>query len=543
MAGLSGGWFAAGAFALGSLATRLLRRTRPSADAPGPESPDAAQSRARRRESGSVSDLRDSALLGWVAEQAARDTAVLRTLLADFRDALGADEAVFWRWSEERDALAPEIWSTDDAPRPAYFDPAEWAGLVQWSAQEHVVQLDANEPCRFAAAPLTSDKGFLGVLSVSAERGLGAGREAARSWLPRYAAQLYRTVHLCESRRFFGRRDRQRGALLAGVRAVQLASGTASQLGRAICDTALSATSGNGAALVRWDSAGGGGVQYTTQPLRRRVPFDVADGSLVEQACRVGVLIARELSGDPAESPVFFARDGVPERGSVAVLPIVRGERTLGAIVVWSDAPAISTDELEHVRTLGELSVGALEVTWSLEAIELKSKTDPLTGLGNRRYLEERLAQALAETDRFGQPTALILVDIDHFKRVNDTWGHEAGDHVLKKVARLLADGVREVDTCVRFGGEEIALLLPQTSVAGAADVADRLRRTLAARPLYYQSQEIPVTASFGVCAYPEAAATHEALLTEADRALYEAKHAGRNCVRSAPIRSRNAKA
>ena len=543
MAGLSGGWFAAGAFALGALATRLLRRARPTPTPPEPTESEAGVSRMRRRDSGSVSDLRDSALKGWLAEQAARDAAVLRSLLVDFRDALGADEAVFWRWSEERDALSPDLWSTDDADRPAYFRTADWAGLVQWSAEERVVQLDANDPCRFAAAPLTSDKGFLGVLSVSSDRGLAAGTEAVRSWLPRYAAQLYRTVYLCESRRFFGRRDRQRGAVLAGVRAVQLASGTATQLGRAICDTALTATSGSAAALVRWDTAGRGVVQFTTQPLRHRVPFDVAEGSLVEQACRVGVLIARELGGDPTEAPVFFERDGLPEHGSVAVLPIIRNEKALGAIVVWSEAAAISPDELEHVRTLGELSVGALEVTWSLEAIEIKSKTDPLTGLGNRRYLEERLAQALAETDRFGQPTALILVDIDHFKRVNDTWGHEAGDHVLKKVARLLSDGVREVDTCVRFGGEEIALLLPQTSVTGAFDVADRLRRTLAARPLYFQSQEIAVTASFGVCAYPEAAATHEALLTEADRALYEAKHAGRNCVRSAPIRSRNAKA
>ena len=543
MAGVSGGWFAAGAFALGALTTRLLRRTRPSGHRPEPPSAEKAEQERRWRESGSVSDLRDSALRSWLAQMAAADAVVLQALLADFRDALGADEAVFWRWSEERDALTPELWSTAGAARPVHFRGTEWSALVQWSAQERVLQLDAEEPCRFAAAPLDSDKGFLGVLSISSTDGLRAGRDAIQAWLPRYAAQLYRTVHLCESRRFLAQRDRQRGALLAGVRAVQLASGTATELGRAICETALWATSGSGAALVHWESSRGGVVQYSTQPLRQRAPFAVAEGSLVEQACRVGLLIMRELAGAGIDAPVFHERDGVPERGSVAVLPIVRNEQTLGAIVVWSAAAALSDDEEKHFRTLGEFSTGALEVTWNLEAVELRSKTDPLTGLGNRRYLDERLAQALAETDRFGQPTALILVDIDHFKRVNDSWGHEAGDHVLKKVARLLTDGVREVDTCVRFGGEEIAILLPQTSVTGAVDVADRLRRTLAARPLFFQSQEIPVTASFGVCAYPEAAATHEALLTEADRALYEAKHAGRNCVRSAPLMSRNAQA
>ena len=543
MAGLSGGWIAAGAFALGALATGLLGRMHRSAGRGEPTRSDPDDSARRRVENASVGDLRDASVKSWLAEQTALDAVVLQTLLADFRDALGADEAVFWRWNQDRDALSPEWWSTGGAPRPAYFRTADWSALVQWSAQERVLQLDAGEPCSFAAAPLASEQKLIGVLSLSAGAGFAARREAVRDWLPRYAAQLYRTVDLCDTRRFFAGRDRRRGALLAGVRAVQLAGGSASELARSVCATALTVTSGTGAALVRWDPVRGGIVQFTTRPLRNRVPFAVAEGSLVEQACRVGLTISRELGGSPGDAPVFVDRDGVPEPGSVAVLPIVRNEKALGAIVVWSAAPAISQEELVHVQTLGELSTGALEVTWNLEEVELRSKTDPLTGLGNRRYLEERLAQALAETDRFGQPTALILVDIDHFKKVNDTWGHEAGDHVLKKVARLLSDGVREVDTCVRFGGEEMAILLPQTTVTGAVDVADRLRRTLAARPLYFQSQEIPVTASFGVCAYPDASATHEALLTEADRALYEAKHAGRNCVKSAPIRSRNAKA
>lgn len=543
MAGVSGGLFAAGAFALGVLAPRLLRRVlrkAPDAD-PGPSSGEVAGP-ARRADGGRVSDLRQSALRSWLAEQAARDAALQRTLLADFRDSLGAEEAVFWRWNEERDSLTPELWSTDHTPRPAFFHATEWAGLVRWSAEERVVQLDGDDPVRFAAAPLASDRGLLGVLSLSGGDGMGAHREAIRSWLPRYAAQLHRTIHVCDMRRLVARRDRQRGALLAGVRAVQLASGTVTAVGGAICETALSATSGTGAALVRWTGSVAS-VQYVTQSLKRHVPFLADEVSLVAQACRTGVVISRELGpGLETDAPVFLDRDGIPARGSVAVVPIARGERIHGAIVVWADS-ALDPDELEHVRALGELSIGPLDLTWNLEEVELRAKTDPLTGLGNRRYLEERLSQALAASDRFGQPTALILVDIDHFKKVNDTWGHEAGDHVLKKVAKLLADGVREVDTCVRFGGEEIAILLPQTSATGALDTADRLRRTLAARPIYFQSVAIPVTASFGVCAYPEAASAHEALITEADKALYEAKHAGRNCVRSAAIKLRNSKA
>src|SRR5690348_2786165 len=113
MVGLSGGLFAAGAFALGVLTTRLFRRMRPSAHRREPAPQESATIRPRRPDAVSVSDLRDSALKSWMAEKAARDTAVLQTLLADVRDVLGAEEAVFWRWNEQRDALTPELWSTE----------------------------------------------------------------------------------------------------------------------------------------------------------------------------------------------------------------------------------------------------------------------------------------------------------------------------------------------------------------------------------------------------------------------------------------------
>jgi diguanylate cyclase (GGDEF)-like protein len=139
----------------------------------------------------------------------------------------------------------------------------------------------------------------------------------------------------------------------------------------------------------------------------------------------------------------------------------------------------------------------------------------------------------LAETDRFGGTSSLILVDIDHFKQVNDTYGHEAGDAVLRQVAKTLGDGVRAVDICARFGGEEIAILLPQTPVIGATELAERLRRSIADRPVNHEGTAIRVSASFGIAGYPETVPHGDWLFPAADKALYNAKADGRNCVKS----------
>jgi diguanylate cyclase len=169
-----------------------------------------------------------------------------------------------------------------------------------------------------------------------------------------------------------------------------------------------------------------------------------------------------------------------------------------------------------------------------MEEVSRRARTDALTGLANRRAFDEQLEQLLAHADRFGHSVSLILADVDHFKAVNDTWGHEVGDIVLQSIARTLSDGVRAVDVCSRFGGEEIAILLPQTTLQGAVELADRLRKAVAAKPIAAQGTEVTVTVSCGVASYPDGVLTKEALFAAADRALYEAKSAGRNCVKAA---------
>lgn len=146
---------------------------------------------------------------------------------------------------------------------------------------------------------------------------------------------------------------------------------------------------------------------------------------------------------------------------------------------------------------------------------------DGLTGVYNRRYLDEILRREVERAKRYNQPLSLLMADIDDFKKYNDTYGHPAGDELLKKIANFLVEAVRSVDTIFRYGGEEFVVLLPQTLKQGAIDVAKRL--------INLARQNLPVTISFGLAAYPEDAKDKDDLLQKVDMALYEAKRLGKD--------------
>ncbi|MFI5938251.1 GGDEF domain-containing protein [Actinoplanes sp. NPDC051494] len=160
--------------------------------------------------------------------------------------------------------------------------------------------------------------------------------------------------------------------------------------------------------------------------------------------------------------------------------------------------------------------------------------TDALTGLYTRRYFNEALATEQARTQRTGEPLSLVLVDVDHFKIVNDTYGHTAGDHVLVEVATRLRASVRAGDVVARYGGEEFAVLLPRTTPADAAAVAERLRAVIAATTMAIGAVTVPVTVSGGLAGLPDDATSADDLILKADRLLYDSKESGRNLVTAA---------
>jgi diguanylate cyclase (GGDEF)-like protein len=174
---------------------------------------------------------------------------------------------------------------------------------------------------------------------------------------------------------------------------------------------------------------------------------------------------------------------------------------------------------LARVRTL-------LDFKGYLDTCEEAAFTDHLTGLANRRRFERQLEREVTRTQRYGRPFCLLLLDIDHFKDVNDTHGHEAGDEAIRWLAKTLQAGTRGIDLAARIGGEEFAVLLTETNFDGGVDVAERLRQAI-------KQEEIPVvgriTASFGVVEFPACAQTGRELLMNADAAMYEAKRQGRD--------------
>ncbi|MEJ2347448.1 MAG: diguanylate cyclase [Gammaproteobacteria bacterium] len=156
---------------------------------------------------------------------------------------------------------------------------------------------------------------------------------------------------------------------------------------------------------------------------------------------------------------------------------------------------------------------------------------DALTGQYNRREFKARLGMELQRARRYSHPFAVLLIDIDHFKKVNDTYGHPAGDRVLVTVAGALHDSMRPADTVARYGGEEFAVILPETRAETAVAMAERLRECVAEQSVHLGNEEIRVTASVGVAAFPQHGGRTDVLMQEADRALYAAKAAGRDRV------------
>jgi diguanylate cyclase (GGDEF)-like protein len=214
----------------------------------------------------------------------------------------------------------------------------------------------------------------------------------------------------------------------------------------------------------------------------------------------------------------------------VAAVPVIFHERTMGVLMVTSDNPVRiwQDNEIMLMRTVADQMAVAVNHARLFQQMQQQALTDGLTGCFNRRFFEIQLERDLHLATRMRQPVSLILIDIDHFKRVNDTHGHDAGDAALRILASELREEVRGVDTAARYGGEEFAIILPQAGPEGALAVAERLRTRI-------ERTEVPgvgtITASLGIATFPLHASSRELLVTAADRALYQAKRTGRNRV------------
>src|SRR5262245_13936174 len=216
---------------------------------------------------------------------------------------------------------------------------------------------------------------------------------------------------------------------------------------------------------------------------------------------------------------------------SIGLRSLVDGPEYLGAISIARHGRAFSREEEELLEYLAGQAVVSIENASLHQAVERQAVTDELTGLANVRAFFATLDREVERARRFGTPLGLIMLDLDDFKRVNDDYGHQQGDEVLALVAGVLRDEIRELDTAARYGGEELAVILPQTDAAGAALLAERMRAALESLhvPRMGGRGRLSVTASLGVAAMPESAQDRDGLIAAADAALYAAKRAGKN--------------
>ncbi|UBV41477.1 diguanylate cyclase [Deinococcus taeanensis] len=224
------------------------------------------------------------------------------------------------------------------------------------------------------------------------------------------------------------------------------------------------------------------------------------------------------------------AHSGRPARTPLTALPLQAGERNVGVVLVELDPQAAADADLTLLEVFAAQAAVAIQ---NVQLFELAT-TDDLTGLMNRRAWTGRLEETLQLGARHGHPTSVMLIDVDHFKSVNDTYGHLAGDALLRALGATLRDHVRATDLAGRYGGEELAVLLPHTEPAGARILAERLRERIAALALDWNGQHVQVTASVGLATDlggAHSVPTSAALLARADSALYAAKAAGRNRV------------
>jgi diguanylate cyclase (GGDEF)-like protein len=210
------------------------------------------------------------------------------------------------------------------------------------------------------------------------------------------------------------------------------------------------------------------------------------------------------------------------------VVPLIAGDHRIGVLDVWRYGfDSFSARDLEHCALFAHVTAAAWNNAQLYRELETRVHTDALTGLRNTRWLDETAPQETARSLRSGANIGVLLLDLDHFKLVNDTGGHAAGDRVLREVARVLRSVVRTGDDVVRFGGEEFLVLLHGSGPEGALRVAEEIRAALSDGRAVVSGTR--VTASVGVAIFPMHGSTLDDVIRVADLAMYEAKAAGRD--------------
>lgn len=245
------------------------------------------------------------------------------------------------------------------------------------------------------------------------------------------------------------------------------------------------------------------------------------------------------IENDVASVPGYFA--GFEETKSEMCVPLIFFGEKLGVLALDSaQKGAFDTDDIQPLESVADICAAAIQNASYFDRMRQLAYVDGLTGIHNRRFFEMRIAEELERSSRFQSRMSIIMVDIDHFKRLNDEFGHLLGDEVLRSVSSILKQQLRKMDMVCRYGGEEFAIVVPETAGENAMRVAEKLRRQVEMHD--FPGVPRPVTISCGVADYPEHGATRDDVVAAADAALYQAKQQGRNRVAAAQMKKANSR-
>ena len=217
-------------------------------------------------------------------------------------------------------------------------------------------------------------------------------------------------------------------------------------------------------------------------------------------------------------------------------IPLIVQEKVIGLLAIDSSEPNdFSEQEIEIASEFAKQVATTLENARILQETQNRAVTDPLTGIYNRRGVIELGEVEFSRAMALNRPFSAIMLDLDHFKKINDTYGHAAGDVCLHEFAQRCKSCIREIDYIGRYGGEELILLLPEAHMKASMNIAERLRTAISKTPVQYEGKEISITASLGVACIDENTNSLDMLIARADQAMYIAKHNGRNRVAVSP--------